>query len=94
MTKFDKTAEYKKSIEPIVKQLKLVCNEHHIPFFISFGVKLSPAGKFERGDGLKSQAILPEVYELNCNDRIFAEFVNVVNGFSPSRAKPETFDID
>lgn len=37
-------------------------------------------GKFDRGVGIRSTAVIPEVLGLASQDSFFPEFINVVNG--------------
>ena len=76
---YDKNEVYEAEIVPLLDKIRQVCNENHIPCFISFGTKLA-GGKFPRGEGIKCVSILPEVLEIENKDPFFAEFVNVMNG--------------
>lgn len=76
---FDKNGVYEQEIAPLITELKRISSENRIPFFAAFGTMMEN-GKFDRGAGIRSTAVIPEVLGLASQDSFFPEFINVVNG--------------
>ena len=69
---FENVDFYKEQIEPLVKEIKAVCNANKIPFFMSFAIAADEDGKIEyKRDALtpaslKVKAANCEIYPLIC----------------------------
>lgn len=77
----DNTTVYKQQIEPLVREIRCLCNENKIPYFAAFGVKMADDGSFRGEGGFINSALLPEVMEIPSNDPRFVRMINVMNGF-------------
>lgn len=70
---------FKKEIQPLVKQLALACCQNGLPCFLLVADgEDKKTGKFD----LKVQTYLPETLSIPTDDTIFADLVNVLNGFT------------
>ena len=77
---YDNTKIFQQRIEPMLKQIRMICNENKIPYFTAFAIKIDNDGEIPEG-GLKCETILPDVMGIpSGHDRRFAEFINVVDG--------------
>ena len=87
MQKFNKEKEYERDIEPLIRNLKELCNDHKIPFFVTCAVK--DDGKKTT---YKSEVIDPAFFDLDpVSDRI-KDHINVMNGFTTIYPQPEELD--
>lgn len=68
---------YEKSIEPMIKKIRTICNENKIPYFVTFAVNETEDGKYQ----FASDCMTPETLHLEMSDRTFSNLVNVLNGF-------------
>lgn len=72
-----KRTKYTNQIEPMVQEIKALCNRYGIPCFMAFATD-NKDGFFN----LKTVSLIPEMYGLDTSkDRRFADFVNIQNGF-------------
>ena len=77
---YDNTKIFQQRIEPMLQQIRMICNENKIPYFTAFAIKIDNDGEIPEV-GLKCETILPDVMGIpSGHDRRFAEFVNVVDG--------------
>lgn len=90
----DNTSIYKQQIAPLVQEIRCLCNENKIPYFMTFGVKIKEDGTFEGSGGLANSALLPEILNIPANDPRFARFINVLHGFQTVLRQQETMDVD
>lgn len=93
-SEFNKTKVYKDQIEEYVRKIRCICNQNHIPYFMSFGVALGEDGQYHVPGGLISSVLLPETLHIPSNDPKFARMVNVVNGFRTVVDKDVAMNID
>lgn len=90
----EKAKVYHSQIEPLVQEIRCLCNRSKIPYFFSFGVKLDEDGMYPVPGGLISSVLLPEIIGVPAEDPKFARMVNVVNGFATIADDREPLDID
>lgn len=69
---------YDEQIKAKVDELKELLNKNKIPCFIAIGVGTTNEKKFIT----KTVCLLPELYDINDGDGMFADFVNVERGFT------------
>lgn len=91
---YDNTKVYKDQIEEYVRKIRCICNQNHIPYFMSFGVSLGDDAQYHVPGGLISSVLLPETLHVPAKDPKFARMVNVVNGFRTVMDKDMTMNID
>lgn len=82
----NKVRVYEKSIDPLVKKIRTICNENQIPYFVTFAVD-------EEDEKFKfvSDCMTPETLHLTETDKTFSNLVNVLNGF---KTVPRSMKID
>ncbi len=83
----EKYTTYINKIDPLVQELKAICNRYQIPCYMTFAI-----GTEDDRFVMKSAALVPELFGMDTTgDRRFADFVNVQNGFLavPSNEHPE-----
>lgn len=93
---YAEVSDVQEQIMEKISELKVLCNFNKIPMFIALGIEHDNNGIFQikadknyaEGGEITAFAILPEIMELNTKDRRFADFVNVVNGYT-TILKPE-----
>lgn len=90
----DNTEVYKKEIADKVQEIRCLCNENKIPYFMSFGVKMNENGMYDGEGGLVSSALLPEILGIQSNDHRFARMINVLHGFQTVLRNQDTMDAD
>lgn len=90
----DNTDFYQKQIAPLVQEIRCLCNENKIPYFMTFGVKMAEDGTFEGEGGLVNSALLPEILGIPTEDKRFVRMINVLHGFQTFANKQESFVAD
>lgn len=90
----DNTEIYKEQIAEKVQEIRCLCNENKIPYFMTFGVKMDENGTFEGDGGLINSALLPEILGIPANDHRFVRMINVLHGFQTVLSQTDTYDVD
>lgn len=72
---YNKKSIYNKEIEPLVNQLKIICNLRQMPMFITVAVKNSPKGTEYISDTVLSSS------EIKLTDNRIASLLLKINGF-------------
>lgn len=72
---YNKKSIYTKEIEPLVNQLKIICNMRQMPMFITVAVKNSPKGTEYISDMVLSSS------EIKLTDNRIASLLLKINGF-------------
>ena len=70
-------SKYNSLLQPKVDEIKKICNVAKTPCFLAFGVE-DKSGKIE----IRGTCLLPELFDMDTEDRRFTDFVNVQNGFT------------
>ena len=73
---FDKTQEYTKRIEPVLKELNKICSEEGMPMFFTVCVKDD-----ERGSEYRQDLISPTALGIELADSKTESLMNVIRGF-------------
>ena len=85
---FDKTAEYEKNLQEMIKEMIKYCSANGIPIFISACIKND-----EKESVYKSDMVSAASAGVHLTDDRFVRFVNVLNGFDTVPVK-DTMEID
>ena len=84
ITEFNKTKEYNKNLKEKVEDIKRICNNLDIPCFLTFCVKNN-----EKETVYQTEYLSPGQKQQNLKNNRFADYVNIINGFTTTPYKEE-----
>lgn len=84
ITEFNKTKEYNKNLKEKVEEIKRICNNLDIPCFLTFCVKNN-----EMETVYQTEYLSPGQKQQYLKNNRFADYVNIINGFTTTPYKEE-----